>query len=124
MNDEIKVRQAHEQQILSQFHAMAKEELERSMMIYPLFQSPHEAHGVIEEEVEEAVEEMKSISEAMDYLKQEIRLSKGYPHEPSEEEIKCIDEISFFIDNLILEAVQVKAMIYKHRQSFKSGDCE
>lgn len=124
MKNNIMTYEPHEQQILRQFYAMAKEELERSLEIYPLFQSPHEAHAVLDEEVMEALEEMQSISETMDYLKDEIRRSKGFPHEPSEEEIKCIQEISHDIDRLILEAVQCKAMIYKHKQSFLGGEDE
>ena len=109
----------HEQDVLRDITKLAKNELDRANEIYPLFQTPHEGHAIIDEEVQEALEEMQSISDTMDYLKDEIRRSKGYPHEPSTEELKVIEELMFDVDKLILEAIQVKAMLMKYGQSFE-----
>lgn len=95
-------------------------ELNQANEIYPLFNSIHEAFGVLKEEVEEAGDDYINLIIALDRLWEIAKSSKGHPHTMDGlNEKAIISLVTFHSTNMILELIQVIAMVEKWKQSFE-----
>ena len=93
---------------------LATEELERSMVKFPLFNSPHEGYAVILEEVEEAEDEIGFIRRYNELAWGEIK--------HNDYATRHIVRIKEYAINLAAEAIQVAAMAEKYIESFKAKE--
>ena len=96
-----------------QVEILAQEELKRSMVKFPLFNSTHEGYAVIKEELEETADEMA-------YAEGNIRCVWTHLKKNRQENaIEYIKELKESAINLAAEAIQVSAMASKFLESFK-----
>ncbi len=84
---------------------LIEEELAEANKNYPLFSSPHEAYGVIKEELEEVHEELVACKGLLDDIWHRIRNDWG-----TEELLKMTEAHAIYT---IQEAIQVAAMCRK-----------
>jgi len=96
-----------------QVEKLADEELKRSMVKFPLFNSTHEAISVIREEFEETADELM-------YAESEIN---EIWHHVKKNNLKCqiqhIESLQIDATNMAAEAIQLAAMASKFLESFK-----
>ncbi len=86
---------------------LIEKEIERAIELYGKFNSPHEAHSVLSEELEEINEEYQAIEEKMNALWRAIRNNYFDADDISEK----LDAMETYSNRLINEAIQVSAMI-------------
>jgi len=96
-----------------QVEKLADEELKRSMVKFPLFNSTHEGWAVLKEEVEESADEMLYVEGNIKCVW--VQLKKNN----QENAIEYIKELKESATNLAAEAIQVVAMASKFLESFK-----
>ncbi len=84
-------------------------ELEAANKDYPLFHSPHEAYGVLLEEVEELAEAVEVINNHMVRMWDMIRQDDSVAHEK--------EMIHYWATEAACEAIQICAMAKKITQS-------
>ena len=88
---------------------LAEKELAEANANYPLFHSPHEAYGVLLEEVEELAEAVEVINNHMTRMWDMIRQDDSIAHEK--------EMIHYWATEAACEAIQVIAMCDKITQS-------
>jgi len=87
------------------------EELERSMIKFPLFNSPHEGYGVLKEEIEETADELAYVNKHLNIAWDKIKENKDAKN--------TIFYLKQYAINLAAESIQVAAMCQKYLNSFK-----
>lgn len=92
-------------ELVEQVNILVVGELERANYIYPLFQSTHEGHGVILEEIEEVEEDFDMVV---------LLLKKSwYLIKKNENTNKEMETLKKYATRLSAEAIQVAAMAQK-----------
>jgi len=89
------------------------EELKEANKIYPLFQTEHEAYGVMREELEEAAEEFRNIKEKIlqDYWK--LCRNSKYHLDNKKVTSRLLNKIEQLILDNLKELIQLGAMVKK-----------
>lgn len=86
-------------------HNLIKEELAEANKVHPLFHSPHEAYGVIKEEVEELHEELVACEGLLSDMWHRIREDMG-----AEDILRQLKGHAIYA---VQESIQVAAMCQK-----------
>ncbi len=86
-------------------------ELDRANAKFPLFNSPHEAYGVIKEETEEAVADISDIAGCFKQFWDGVKIDM------CDDQDDAIRRMKGFVVRSITELVQVAAMCDKYEQS-------
>lgn len=89
--------------------SLAKTELEEANKDHELFHSPHEAYAVIQEELEEAEEDLKCGYNMLEMIWQCVRADENFESE--------LDRLYNIAGSLAAEAIQVMAMAAKAKES-------
>jgi len=92
---------------------LAGEEVTRSMINNPLFNSTHEGYAVIKEEIEEAQDELENVSDNLSNIWDCIKNNNLGGS------MLNVKYLRTYAINLAAEAVQVAAMAQKYIDSFK-----
>lgn len=92
-------------ELMSRIDILACEELDRANGLWPNFHSPHEAYGVLKEEVEEAKFDMDCVVSYLDNVWKSIKLNSM-----SGEELEALRNYAIMC---AAECVQVVAMCQK-----------
>jgi len=92
---------------------LIEEELKEANKVYPLFQTEHEAYGVMREELEEAAEEFNNIKEGIirDYWK--LCRNSKYHLDNKKVTSKLLNKIEQSILHNLKELIQLGAMVKK-----------
>lgn len=95
------------------FNDLIEEELQEANKVYPLFQTEHEAYGVMREELEEASEEFRDIKERIlqDYWK--LCRNSKYHLDNKKVTSKLLNKIEQSILHNLKELIQLGAMVKK-----------
>lgn len=90
------------------------QELNRANKLYPQFHSNHEAHSVLQEEMEECLDEMNMIKLQMFSLWSYIKMND------TKEQIQAINELNKCSEALAIEVNQFRAMVLKTKNYYES----
>ena len=93
---------------------LVNEEMERSMINHPLFNSTHEGYAVIKEEVEEADQELNDVNNQLKRIWYFIKRDENVNRDMTQLKIYAI--------RLAAESIQVAAMAQKFIDSFKEAE--
>lgn len=105
-------------ELIRDVKATAKGELIRAVMEHGYFASAHEGNDVIREELDEAIEEFKIVSDCKN------ELSEAIHQDDESKQMTCIRAIIQHCEFAIAESVQVLAMAYKYRLYLDGIKCK
>jgi predicted PP-loop superfamily ATPase len=97
-----------------QIKLLIAEEMQRAIKKFKPFNSAHEGHGVIREEVEELDEVNEKVNEYLDKLWKQIKTNGKNFDSPSIG--YCVEMINKYAIECIKEAIQVAAMAQRYEQ--------
>lgn len=98
-------------EILIEIDRLAEEEMERANKIHPMFHSDHEGWAVLQEEIEEATDSMKTV-----HIDSE-KLWEAVKNDDKEFSCEMAQHIRHFAEYAAAELIQVIAMCDKFIES-------
>ena len=101
--------------LLKEVRPLVEQELKEANKTSPLFNSPHQAYGVIKEEVEETRDEAKTMKELLKYFWLQVRSDD--PNDEKKANLMNLKEASI---HAACEAIQTDAMAQKAIDSMKN----
>jgi predicted nuclease with TOPRIM domain len=90
--------------------SIIQQELLKASQKFPKFSSAHEGYAVIKEELEEATDELKYLTNQLDILWMHVKENNG------KQQLMAANGLIQFSERLVQEAIQVAAMCHRFKE--------